>query len=1058
MLIALTSSSYAQFPENIYQSDINKKYWKNRKPFEGYWQQDVHYKITASLNDSTDIIVAAEELVYTNNSPDTLSFVYFHLYNNAHTKDSYLSDLHKNNGVHPTYGKYQEEGLGTQVTAMKVSGVPLKTELDNTILKAYLNIPLKPGESIVFNIEFNTYFDNGSLRNRMKLFNAWGYKHYDVVHWYPRISVYDRKQGWNTDQHMGRDFYGNYGTYDVAFTLPNNYIADATGLLINADEVMPAELRSQLDLKNFIDKPWNSTPSEIIKKNGSTKTWMFHAENVHDFALTTDPTYRIDETEWNGIKCIALVQEPHAIGWKNAASYTAKIIEVNSKDFGMYEYPKMIVADARDGMEYPMLTLNGGFDPSYRGLLVHEVSHNWFYGMIGSNETYRAALDEGFTQFLTSWTYQKIDGEVRIKTPPKSTYVGRYTEPDFVINSTVYNGYMYTAARGGEADLNKHSDAYGGAIGHGGGYAQVYYKTAVMLYNLQYVLGDSLFLGAMQHYVQQWKFAHPYFEDFRNSITEYTNVNLNWFFDQWIESTNTIDYAIKSIKKGENKDEYLIAFERKGMQMPIDFSVISKNDTAFEFHIPNNWFEKQTDAQILPRWIGWDKLQPLYTATVVIPGGIKDVVIDPTMRLADIHMLDNSKHFPVQYRFDSKIYNPPNWQKYELYSRPDIWYNGYDGVKMGVHFNGNYLNYKHVFSATVWLNMGLGQSYLDTITSVHGKQQFDQVSFIANYQTATDKFMKGSSFNCSAKALDGLHGYTIGFDKKDRSNKNKMYIFFKSMYRRSLYDLHYLLLPDEWQANQLNNTINLGLEHKYNYKQGIGNIHIGTRTSAILSDYDYQSIHINAINRTSFWKLLLSTRLFAQYGTGNNWASESSLFLSGANPEEMMENKYTRSRGFINPDWATYGASQNHFHHGGGLNLRGYAGYFSPENTADGTIIYTYKGQSGAAVNAELEFNNLVSIKKKNWLTRTFKLQTYLFGDAGVINYVTAKNNNTFDIENIRIDAGIGTALTIQKFGVLQTVKPLTIRFDMPFFLNRMPATDKNFVQYRFVVGINRAF
>ena len=246
---------------------------------------------------------------------------------------------------------------------------------------------------------------------------------------------------------MEHEFYGNFGTYDVAFTLPNNYIADATGTLINSEEVMPSELRERLDLKNFTTKPWNSPPSTIIQKDGTTKTWMYHAENVHDFALTTDPTYRIDETEWNGIKCVALVQEPHAIGWKNAASYTAKIIEVNSTDFGMYEYPKMIVADAQDGMEYPMLTLDGGFDPSYRDLLVHEVGHNWFFGMIGSNETYRAALDEGFTQFITSWTCQKIDGELRVITPSKSKYVQRFTEPDYIINSEVYNGYMYSAAK-----------------------------------------------------------------------------------------------------------------------------------------------------------------------------------------------------------------------------------------------------------------------------------------------------------------------------------------------------------------------------------------------------------------------------------------------------------------------------------------------------------------------------------------------------------------------------------------------------------------------------------
>ena len=120
---------------------------------------------------------------------------------------------------------------------------------------------------------------------------------------------------------------------------------------------------------------------------------------MHDFAFTADPTYRIGEAEWNGIKAIAMVQEPHASKWQNAAQFSADVIRVFSEDIGMYAYHKIIVADARDGMEYPMITLDGGKDPSYRGLLAHEIGHQWFYAQVGSNETYRAALDEGFTQF-----------------------------------------------------------------------------------------------------------------------------------------------------------------------------------------------------------------------------------------------------------------------------------------------------------------------------------------------------------------------------------------------------------------------------------------------------------------------------------------------------------------------------------------------------------------------------------------------------------------------------------------------------------------------------------
>ena len=1053
-LIAFATSAFAQFPQNTYQSASNQYYWKNRKPFEGYWQQDVHYIINASIDDKTDIIDGAIELTYTNNSPDELPFVYFHLYSNAQAKGSYLSDLYHNNGLKLSYGKYQEQGFGTNVSKITLNGAALKTEQDNTVLKVYLPKALRSGESITLKIDFKTYFDNGTIRNRMKLFNSWGNKHYDVVHWYPRISVYDRKLGWDTDQHMDHEFYGDFGTYDVAFTFPNNYILDATGVLLNKQEVLPDDLRAKLDIKNFKDKSWNEPPSVVIQADGTKKTWRFHAENVHDFALTADPTYRIGEAEWNGIKCIALVQEPHASRWQNAAEYTAKVIKVNSEDFGMYGYPKMIVADAQDGMEYPMLTLDGGYDPDYRDLLAHEIGHNWFFGMVGSNETYRAALDEGFTQFLTNWTYERIDGNQRVKYAPRSKFVERFTEPDYVRNSEVYNGYMNDAARGSETNINVHSDGFGGAIRHGGGYRQVYMKTATMLYNLQYTLGDSLFLSGMQHYFNQWKFAHPYIEDFRNSFIQHTKVDLNWFFDQWIETSKTIDYAVKSVKSGERDGEYKITFKRKGMQMPIDFAIVAKNDTVYNFHIPNNWFVKKTKASVLPRWIGWDNVKPEYTATVVIPSGIEDVVIDPSTRLADVYMLDNNKKFSIKYRFDSKIYNPPNWMRYEVFARPDIWYNGYDGIKAGLNINGNYMNYKHIFDATVWLNTGIAQNYLTTTIA---KDKYDNINFRISYRTSTDEFMKGSALYGSAKALDGLNAYTLGFDRKDIAGKNKVYMFFKSMYRKDLNDVTYLLLPKEWIPNQLNNTINIGIEHLYNYSKGTGNINLGLRTSALLSDYDYQTLNLNVINRTRLGKLILNTRLVGQYGTGNNWASESSLFLAGANPEEMMDNKYTRSQGFFDPAWANIGANTNTFQHGGGLNLRGYSGYLAPQLLQNGSTVFTYKGQTGAAVNAELEFDGIVKIRRQNWLTRTFRLTTYLFGDAGIINY-NSVTDVALKMSDVRIDAGLGMALTIKRFGVLQTVNPLTIRFDMPFFLNKIPANDIGFMQYRFVVGVSRAF
>jgi hypothetical protein len=1055
LLIFFPAFLLAQTEYIDYRSVTNPLYWKNRKPFEGYWQQDIHYVLKAEINDSTDILTGTEELTYWNNSPNDLSFVYFHLYSNANTKDSYLADLYRNNDYKLKFGKYRDKNLGTVVDKITLNNLELKTELDGSILKVYLPKPIPSGESVTFNIDFKTYFDKEAIRNRMKTFNAFGNKHYDIVHWYPRISVFDRKMNWDTQQHMDHEFYGDFGSFYVELTLPNNYVMDGTGIMINEKEMLPDTLRQKLDISNFLRKPWNSPPSKIIQRDGTKKTWKFSAMNVHDVAYTADPTYRIGQTVIDGIRCIALVQEPHAAGWYNATQYLAKIIEVNSYNIGPYHYPKMISADAQDGMEYPMITLNGGFDPEYRTLFIHELTHNWFFGMVGNNETYRAFLDEGFTQFYTADSYQFIDGPLKKSPMFKNKYENKFTLPTRIIDDQVYNSYYAsTVTRGEEVTLNTHSDDFNGGIRHGGGYSSVYHKAAIMLKNLEYVLGRAFFDKAMQHYFKQWKFCHPYPEDFRNSVIQYTGIDLNWFFDQWLETTKTIDYSIGKIKKKE-KGIYEITFRRKGgMQMPLDFTVIDRNDSALHYYVPNTWFEKPTRAVALPRWIGWGpKLKTTYTATLNIGSKIKNVIIDPSYRLADVDMSNNVKRNKVDVKFDSHIYNPPNWKQYDMRVRPALWYNGYDGVKIGAHLNGNYLNVKNVFDATAWFSTGVGQAYLDSTIRIN---KFNPVSFLINYRTRTTSFMKRSNVYIQLKSLDGLDGATLGFEKKSTNEKTRVYAHYKGMLRDLPQDMVYLIHPKEWGYQKFNSSMHAGLEHNYRYKKGTGNINLNFRTSAFTKDYDFSAITLNVVNRNDLGKININTRLIAQAGFGNNIPSESALFVAGANNEELMDNKYTRSMGIIPPEWGGFGNTTNHFTAGGGLNLRGYSGYLLAEKSSDGTLRYNYKGISGGAFNMEIEFGEIFNRFNPKFLKNSIKIQPYLFADAGLIN-----TNYTFEankMSDLMYDAGAGLTFNIVRWGPLYNIKPLSIRFDMPLFISRLPYNESDYFQFRWMIGINRAF
>jgi len=181
-------------------------------------------------------------------------------------------------------------------------------------------------------------------------------------------------------------------------------------------------------------------------------------------------------------------------------------------------------------------------------------------------------------------------------------------------------------------------------------------------------------------------------------------------------------------------------------------------------------------------------------------------------------------------------------------------------------------------------------------------------------------------------------------------------------------------------------------------------------------------------------------------------------YMLPARPEELLDNDFTKAQGFVPKSWAGYGPNENHFQQGGGLNLRGYAGYLLPEVDSKSNLMYAYNGSTGAAINAELDFNHLVHFNPR-FLRNTFALSTYLFGDMGIINvFPPFSVSNTLEFGSLRVDAGVGLALTIQRWGPLQLVKPLTIRFDMPLFLNEPSANDQNFVQWRWVIGIGRCF
>jgi aminopeptidase N len=306
------------------------------------------------------------------------------------------------------------------------------------------------------------------------------------------------------------------------------------------------------------------------------------------------------------------------------------------------------------------------------------------------------------------------------------------------------------------------------------------------------------------------------------------------------------------------------------------------------------------------------------------------------------------------------------------------------------------------------------------------------------------------------KSLDGLDAGTIGFEKRSNNNKTRVYTHLKAMLRDMPQDMVYLINDQEWGYRKLNSAIHVGLEHNYKYKRGVGTVLINLRSSAFTNDYDFSAATISSVNKNDLGKININTRLFGQIGFGNNLPSESMLYTAGANNEDLMDSKYTRSMGILPPNWGNYGNVTNHFTAGGGLNLRGFSGYLLAQKNADGSFNYNYKGATGAAFNTEIEFGELFKFMNPKFMKNSVKIQPYIFGDAGIINTNPAGTANV--MSDLMVDAGVGTTLSIVRWGNLYNIKPLTIRFDVPFFINRLPYAENDYFQFRWMLGINKSF
>ncbi|MFZ9756012.1 MAG: M1 family aminopeptidase, partial [Bacteroidia bacterium] len=527
--------------------------------------------------------------------------------------------------------------------------------------------------------------------------------------------------------------------------------------------------------------------------------------------------------------------------------------------------------------EYPMLTLDGGHWPSHQGLIAHEVGHNWFFGMLGSNEPYRASLDEGFTQFLPAWCMNALVKE------PMAEY------------KRAFAGYMSDALDFTDPSLATHSHDFKDATGHGGGYRHVYYKTATMLYNLRYVLGDSLFRVAMQHYVAQWKMCHPYPEDFRKSITEAVETDLTWFFDGWMNDTRHIDYSIASVNQKGSR--YTITVQRKGDQlMPIDLDITYENGQTFPLTIPVSHFQKPNRVNT-GLWEGWASLRPTYSLSITPDFPIAKIEIDPSGHLADVNRVDNvwtpkMGHGRTHLALDKgQAPNQSYLSVYQALWRPALSYGGVEGFKPGLAWSSQYAGRRHIIDARLWYNSYSAQTpvvpaYPSAWASAPNGASAERPLLSYRFSWSHQVPKNGRYFWKSASQA-GLFYNRLGWDMQVGEHLFGLDALSMNRYR-------FTEVGDAWSSGH-NLSMNLFWKKGYQTFGGRGSLRVDSRLSSPFADAAYGFVSFEWKHQQNLGKTPLRLRAFTQMFAGSNIPAESMLYAAGANPEQSYENELLRN-------------------------------------------------------------------------------------------------------------------------------------------------------------------
>jgi peptidase M1-like protein len=566
-------------PPNVYRS-------ASGAPGGSYWQQRVDYAIRASLDTASHTIRGEETIRYTNNSPDTLRFLWLQLDMNVGSPESRFAPLANPLGR-------QEPGFRAGATLERVAalrpgaagGRPVSTaltwRLNSTMLRVDLDRPLPPHGAVSLDVAWHHQIPRFGRTGRQQFPQGWLYQ---VAQWYPRLAVYDDVRGWNTDQYIGSsEFYLEYGDFDVTLTLPAGYTVAGTGVLRNALEVLPARIRTRLaaaahadTIVRIVTADEVGTPALLPPGTGPNRTWHFTATNVRDFAWGAAPNFVWDATSWDGVLMEAFYPPTVADVWKNAADINRHAVMIHSRWFH-YPWPTAnSVAGPVGGMEYPMMTFdNASSEKELYYTIAHEHGHEWFPMIVGSDERLYPWMDEGFNTFIDWFSF-------RARYPDDTT---RIQSLEFG-SMRAYQQFLRTY-RGVETPIMETQDRAPNGLMSGW---NAYGKPGVALHFLrEQVVDSAAFDDAFREYVHRWAFKHPRPADFFRTMNNALGEDLSWFWRGWFLRSDHLDQAVDSVAQRDTAGQTLTRVflsSRLEMVAPVELRVAAADGTTRTVKLP----------------------------------------------------------------------------------------------------------------------------------------------------------------------------------------------------------------------------------------------------------------------------------------------------------------------------------------------------------------------------------------------------------------------------------------------------------------------------------------